>query len=254
MPNPVKKKAKAGSPRGDGIEWDCLQTNKSASFTRPSTLFESKHLALVESIRDTPVTPRQMVQPNHLVPNDKNRMPAEHFMPVGVGELDFCPCPNRICDCEAWINNNYVCCYSGYVARDLWETYLAAEKLYGPRGGNLYLASMIQPDPTGKKTKQSVYKIPFVYAPGHVRIFYLCVQQYKHIFRLTTKRVTKLTALSKRREATDKQDCGPYRWCGKDKMTYAVHTKENHCCKATYFPKPATPTLGATSLDTNLWE
>lgn len=228
MQNPKTKIAKVVSPRGDGIEWDCFGTTESVSGTRPSTHFESEHLVLVESIRDTPVTPRQLVQPDHEVPDDQHFMNQAEFLSIGEKDRDYRPCPNdrperrdSICDCEAWTFNKHVCCDSTFIIRDLWETYLAAQKLYGTQGGNLYLASMIQPDPKGKKTKQSVYKIPFVYAPGHVRVFYLCVEQFKYVFRLTAKRVQKLTALSKRREATDKQDCGPYRWCGKDRMTYA---------------------------------
>ena len=179
-------------------------------------------------------------------------MPDEHFQyTVGQRDRDYCPCHNgnyrddhRRCDCDAWVNNVKVCCDSTFIYRNLWETFLAAEKLSGREGGNLYRASMIQPDPKGKKTKQSVYKIPFVYAPGHVRVFYLCVHQFQWIFRLSKNRVAELTALSKRREALDKQDCGPYRWCGKDRMTFATHTKEKHYHKATYFPKPAVHHLG----------
>ena len=135
------------------MEWNCFR--KDPESNAQPTLWQSEHMALVATIRNTPVAPRQLVQPDHMVPDDQGLMSKTNFKPYGECDRDYCPCFNkpkdRKCDCEPWIDNEHVCCHSTYAARDLWETYVAAEKLYGQLGGNLYLASMIQPNPHGKK-------------------------------------------------------------------------------------------------------
>jgi len=105
---------------------------------------------------------------------------------------------------------------------------------------NMYLMSMIQPDPTGKKVKQSIYRVPYPYSPhaGPCLTFYLCRRQFQYLYGVTDSRLTRLNKISRMRGPAFEGES--YRWSNfgdrmKSQYVFGATKKKNNTPYCAYF-------------------